>query len=200
LKNERGSIVGAVRVVLHQEERFGGQTNTVAVSRKRHSICTYSQSVWRALGNWIGVNIGAPPSLDFDRLKAWWRSSLQEGNPDKAETTARLQKMIYACWNIWKERCRRLYDNKALPASALQQAIKFDVHQWLIAWDQVPRLRFIACFHSRVRANQVKLAMDRIPSSFTGKHISYLKTLILSCVGLFLVLSLHNGIELLRQL
>jgi hypothetical protein len=122
------------------------------------------------------------------------------GQPGQGRDHGQIAEDIYACWNIWKERCRRLYDNKALPASALQQAIKFDVHQWLIAWDQVPRLRFIASFHSRVRANQVKLAMDQIPSSFTGKHISYLKTLILSCVGLFLVLSLHNGIELLRQL
>jgi hypothetical protein len=91
--------------------RFGGQTNTVCQlcrTQQETAIhivasCSYSQSVWTALASWIGVSVGMPPSLDFGRLKVWWRSELKEGNPSKEETAARLQKMIYTCWNIWKE-------------------------------------------------------------------------------------------------
>jgi hypothetical protein len=36
-------------------------------------------------------------------------------------------KSIYAAWNIWKERCRHLFDNKALTPSQLQQIIRDDV-------------------------------------------------------------------------
>jgi hypothetical protein len=44
----------------------------------------------------------------------------------------RLQKVIYIIWNIWKE--RRIFDNRAMESSALQEVIKGDVQQWQIAW------------------------------------------------------------------
>jgi hypothetical protein len=34
---------------------------------------------------------------------------LHAGVHDKTQLKDRLQKMIYIVWNIWKERCRRVY-------------------------------------------------------------------------------------------
>jgi hypothetical protein len=43
------------------------------------------------------------------------------------------RKALYTMWNLWKERCRRVFDNKAMLASQLQQEIKNDVGEWSIA-------------------------------------------------------------------
>jgi hypothetical protein len=42
----------------------------------------------------------------------------------------RTQKAIYMKWNLWKERCRRVFDNKAMSATQLQQVTKIDVGHW----------------------------------------------------------------------
>jgi hypothetical protein len=49
-------------------------------------------------------------------------------------TQDRTQKVIYTTWNLWKERCRRVYDNSALTEAQLQEAIRVDVVQWNKAW------------------------------------------------------------------
>jgi hypothetical protein len=49
----------------------------------------------------------------------------------------RMQKFIYTVWSIWKERCRRVYDNKGLQPNVLVNAIQMDVQQWSYAWNRV---------------------------------------------------------------
>jgi hypothetical protein len=36
--------------------------------------------------------------------------------------------------NFWKERCRKVFDMKALPPSELQASIKADVRSWQLVW------------------------------------------------------------------
>jgi len=43
------------------------------------------------------------------------------------------QFLTYAAWNIWKERCRRVFDNKALPAHQLVLLIMHDVAAYRLA-------------------------------------------------------------------
>jgi hypothetical protein len=59
---------------------------------------------------------------------------LHAGVHDKTQLKDRLQKMIYIVWNIWKERCRRVYDKRALTADHLLSKIMADVQQWFLAW------------------------------------------------------------------
>jgi hypothetical protein len=42
------------------------------------------------------------------------------------------QRVIYTAWNIWKERCRRVFENKATIPTQLINIIKDDVQQWII--------------------------------------------------------------------
>jgi hypothetical protein len=35
--------------------------------------------------------------------------------------------IIYTLWNIWKERCRRIFQNVAVPADLLAHSIKQDI-------------------------------------------------------------------------
>jgi hypothetical protein len=44
------------------------------------------------------------------------------------------RKCIYIIWNIWKERCRRVFDNRALNEDQLTSMIKHDdIHLWIEA-------------------------------------------------------------------
>jgi hypothetical protein len=50
------------------------------------------------------------------------------------DNQSKLQKLLYTACHIWKERCCRVYERKAILISSLCSAIKNDVHLWHIAW------------------------------------------------------------------
>jgi hypothetical protein len=86
------------------------------------------------------ANMGTTSKLDRDHIavttttdllppsKGWWHNSLQTGANAVSEIE---QKFIYTVWNVWKERCRRINDNKALNQAQLVTVIKFDVSQYI---------------------------------------------------------------------
>jgi hypothetical protein len=92
------------------------------------AVCPYSLVVWRGLEQWIGRTHQPPPSRNFTRLKSWWEAWTTGVNRDL------LQKVVYTMWNLWKERCRRVFQNKAMTSDQLMQQIKNDVLQWNVAW------------------------------------------------------------------
>jgi hypothetical protein len=122
--------------------KFGGQANPICQLCRTHQESAihllaqrpFSQSIWRSLHNWIGVDLQPLPQYSYRTIKTWWSSMLYNGRPQQGDAKLRLQKMIYAVWNIWKERCRRVYDNKVLSASQLQEPIRRDARRWLVAW------------------------------------------------------------------
>jgi hypothetical protein len=44
-------------------------------------------------------------------IGTWWRSTLRQGSADMTNHT---QVLIYTIWNIWKERCRQVFQNVAI--------------------------------------------------------------------------------------
>jgi hypothetical protein len=91
-------------------------------------LCPFAASVWQGLKNWIGTQSPALPVSDYRKLKTRWASWYMT-----EDSQAVTQKVLYTMWNQWKERCRRVFDNKAMSASQLQQEIKNDVRLWTIA-------------------------------------------------------------------
>jgi hypothetical protein len=92
------------------------------------ALYPYSLAVWHGIEQWIGKNHQPPPASNFRRFKSWWEVWTAGENMD------RVQKIIYTMWNLWKERCRRVFQNKAMTSDQLVQQIKNDVHQCNIAW------------------------------------------------------------------
>jgi hypothetical protein len=93
--------------------------------------CPYSRVVWQGLQQWIGSNILQPPRSSYRRFKSWWNSMMRWNEPGKA---ASVQKVVYTAWNLWKERCRHVFDNKGRAATNLQGLIVHDVAQWCTTW------------------------------------------------------------------
>jgi hypothetical protein len=90
--------------------------------------CSYAKSIWRALQSWIGVDLQQPPGNNYRRFQTWWNSMVQTQVHGKQEKERRMQKVVYTVWNIWKERCRRVFDNRKMQANHLLAVIKDDVH------------------------------------------------------------------------
>jgi hypothetical protein len=63
---------------------------------------------------------------------------IQEHVQGSIQLQDRIQKVIYIVWNLWKERCRRVFDNRAMPVNQLLSIIKEDVRLWRIAWRRSP--------------------------------------------------------------
>jgi hypothetical protein len=49
---------------------------------------------------------------------------MNRGTQSRDDRRVRAQRVIYTAWNIWKERRRRVFDNKALTESQLQSIIQ----------------------------------------------------------------------------
>jgi hypothetical protein len=54
-------------------------------------------------------------------------------NPNAPGAKELAQRVIYIMWNTWKEKCRRVYENKGISADQLQALIRHDVEQWNVS-------------------------------------------------------------------
>jgi hypothetical protein len=65
------------------------------------------------------------PNQIFARyMRRWWHGLLTPRIEDKEK---QLQAIIYTTWNIWKDRCRRVFQNKAIAPDQLTVLIREDI-------------------------------------------------------------------------
>jgi hypothetical protein len=83
--------------------------------------CSYTKAVWQKIA--LEFNI-QPPIQQSRTLRRWWRSVLRQSAADRDK---HLQVIIYTVWNVWKERCRRIFQNIATNADQLAGLSKQDV-------------------------------------------------------------------------
>jgi hypothetical protein len=77
----------------------------------------------------MGTDLKDPPAANYRRFQSWWRTMLSSGTQGIDEVQSRLQKLIYTVWNLWKERCRRVFNNRAVQPIVNANAIQLDVQQ-----------------------------------------------------------------------
>ncbi|TVU02801.1 hypothetical protein EJB05_51684, partial [Eragrostis curvula] len=112
----------------------GGQANPICTlcrsttETAAHMVasCSYSNHVWAALAT--SMDLAQLPGTSYRRIKRWWDDML--GPRQHQNAASRAQAIIYITWNLWKERCRRVFDNKALPADQLVTVIRQDLQAW----------------------------------------------------------------------
>jgi hypothetical protein len=57
-------------------------------------------------------------------MRCWWHSLLQQGANDRQ---SHLQVIIYTIWNVWKERCHKVFQNITISPEQLAGIIWQDV-------------------------------------------------------------------------
>uniref|UniRef100_A0A0A9C0S7 Uncharacterized protein n=1 Tax=Arundo donax TaxID=35708 RepID=A0A0A9C0S7_ARUDO len=86
--------------------------------------CTYSVDlVWDMTACWSGIQELRQQGRPL-QIKQWWTD--MTGTGESAKFTERYQ-TTYIAWNIWKERCRRIFQAKSLAITQLSHLIQQDV-------------------------------------------------------------------------
>jgi hypothetical protein len=109
----------------------GGQANPVCqICRTRNESMTHmvancycSKRVWQLIEQQTHQQ-NTHPQQPVSNLKSWWSDLVGTVSLDPEY---RNQIITYTTWNIWKERCRRVYDNKALTETQLTALIRQEV-------------------------------------------------------------------------
>ena len=85
--------------------------------------CPYAQVVWNQISTWENFNIlQAAHPVQFDNIGKWWEKAARSVPKDKRRHFNGL--IIYTMWNIWKERNRRIFDQKFLTVKKVATRIK----------------------------------------------------------------------------
>jgi hypothetical protein len=80
------------------------------------ATCPYSVAVWNGLQTWLAITLQAPLSSRYRVFKSWWHNMLSSQQLNAKEQA---QEVVYTVWNIWKERCHRVFDSKGLSTTQL---------------------------------------------------------------------------------
>ncbi|RCV07308.1 hypothetical protein SETIT_1G233500v2 [Setaria italica] len=91
--------------------------------------CPYAQVVCTQISTWENFNIlqYAHP-VQFDNIGKWWEKAARSVPKDKKRHFNGL--IIYTMWNIWKERNRRIFDQKFLTAQQVATHIKENLEEY----------------------------------------------------------------------
>ena len=86
--------------------------------------CYFAREVWFLIGNWMGWGAGFLSTVATD-IQDWWNQTLQPLKGKEKRSAAAV--LMYATWNVWKERDRRIFESKALRADQVSELIKQDI-------------------------------------------------------------------------
>jgi hypothetical protein len=100
-------------------------------------FCPYSPLVWWGLKDWIGTDLQAPPTYNYQKFKTWWNKMLTRGTRDTPDSKDRVTKVIYTTGIYGKigvigfsttRRCQKPSFNKArdnFPCPIMEFPIKY---------------------------------------------------------------------------
>jgi hypothetical protein len=73
--------------------------------------CPFTKAIWSRLQSWDAEDPGPQPH-SFPTISDWWDEIIQ--GKDKKEQRRINGRLLYAIWNAWKERNRRIFTAKRL--------------------------------------------------------------------------------------
>lgn len=113
----------------------GGQTNTVCslccTTPETHlhmvAKCSYSKMASQQIAPCFNFQL---PTQRHRTMHCWWHLLLPQGAADRIN---HLQVITYTVWNIWKERCHRVFQQIAITADQLASLIRQDILAYIEA-------------------------------------------------------------------
>jgi hypothetical protein len=87
--------------------------------------CSFAKQVWLLVSNWTSNTIQVPADLE-EGIENWWKTSLEILPQVQRRSVAAIQ--MHTAWNLWKERNRRIFEQKLLQPLQVFQLIKEEVN------------------------------------------------------------------------
>ena len=90
--------------------------------------CPFAKAVWDQILLWENfTQLQQQPQVDPTHIRSWWEEAARKVPRSKRRRLNGV--VIYTFWNIWKERNRRIFDNKIETAPQVAARIKKDIEQ-----------------------------------------------------------------------
>jgi hypothetical protein len=100
--------------------------------------CPYSLKVWSAVATKLSHDEMKPNSWTntYHNFQSWYRGLVGTLSKERRKTVVTLTNLV--CWEIWKERNRRIFEKKEMPASAMIVKTLEEVDVWRMAGAPMP--------------------------------------------------------------
>ena len=90
--------------------------------------CPFAKAVWDQILSWENLTqLQQQPRVDPIHIRSWWEEAARK--VPRSERRRLNGVIIYTFWNIWKERNRRIFDNKIETVPQVAVRIKEDIEQ-----------------------------------------------------------------------
>ena len=88
-------------------------------------LCPFAKVVWNQILNWEHFDTELTQfDQDPARLSSWWEETVPKVTREERRRFNGL--VIYTCWNLWKERNRRIFNNAQESALQVASRVKED--------------------------------------------------------------------------
>jgi hypothetical protein len=100
--------------------------------------CPYSLKVWSSAATRLSHDELKPNSWTniYHNFQSWYKSLVGKLTKERRKTIVTLANLV--CWELWKERNRRIFEKKEVPASAMIVRTLEEVDVWRIAGAPIP--------------------------------------------------------------
>jgi hypothetical protein len=100
--------------------------------------CPFSLKVWSHVANQLNLPALNPETWPRDQrnVQSWYRMMVGEKSKESRKIIFPLTNLI--CWEIWKERNRRIFNKKELPVQVFIPKVMGEIELWRIAGAPIP--------------------------------------------------------------
>ena len=99
---------------------------TQKLQRTYAKDCVFSKQVWSFLKQWFGLSLQDSIATNGSLHNHWHRC---HAKIERSQRKLFYGVMIYFWWNVWKERNRRMFQNRALQPTQVPLLCKEDIEQ-----------------------------------------------------------------------
>ena len=100
--------------------------------------CPYSKQLWSHFAHAFQADSFKPQlwAANYESIQDWFKQLLLCQSAETKKVTQTAAKLI--CWELWKERNRRIFNKKELSVGALINMIKEEAISWKLAGAPLP--------------------------------------------------------------
>ena len=99
-------------------------------------LCPLAQTVWNQFLSWENWTLPQQTHpTNFDCIRDWWEATAKTVHKNQHRDFNGM--VIYIMWNLWKERNRRIFENKFQSAKQVAERVKEDLVQYNRAFSNI---------------------------------------------------------------